>query len=531
MANAIVGYTGFVGSNLLKFYKFDYFYNSSNFYEASNKEYDTIFFCGVPAVKWYANKFPKEDNEVIEKIQTILGTLKVKKIVVISTIDVYECTDSQQNEDYDCDIMNNHVYGSNRYGFENFIKNKFENYHIIRLPALFGMGLKKNIIYDLINNNQIDKIEKNTKFQWYDLNWLKNDIDIIINNKIKICNLFTEPLETIEILKLFDDPLYKYRVESKLTYDLKTKYSNIFNSEIDGYIRNKTTVLNNIKQYLIFNKIDKTILNVSNICIKHITQFQFACILKLFGIKNIQIAPTTLIDSWDNLSNINFDLFKKNDLNIYSLQSITYGLNDNIFDPKSVNTLLSHIEKIIDCAVQNKVKILVFGCPKNRKIDDNHFDNDNDNNDDNDKIFVTFFRKLGDYIGDNDLHICIENNSKQYGCNYLNSIDEIGKIVSKINHKNIKMMIDIGNAIMENDNLNHLNKYTELLYNIDIANENMKPFIEYSNLHETFITILKKNNYNKKINLEMLIKAENSNDELDILNNSLYNFINLMDRD
>ena len=54
-SSAIVGYSGFVGSNLLSFYKFDYFYNSSNFHEAINKEYDTLFFCGVPAVKWYAN--------------------------------------------------------------------------------------------------------------------------------------------------------------------------------------------------------------------------------------------------------------------------------------------------------------------------------------------------------------------------------------------------------------------------------------------------------------------------------------------
>ena len=52
MSNAIIGYTGFVGSNLLKFYKFDYFYNSKNFEDAKNKSFDTIFFCGVPAVKW-----------------------------------------------------------------------------------------------------------------------------------------------------------------------------------------------------------------------------------------------------------------------------------------------------------------------------------------------------------------------------------------------------------------------------------------------------------------------------------------------
>ena len=42
--NAIVGYSGFVGSNLLQFYKFDFLYNSKNFIDAENKTFDTLFF-------------------------------------------------------------------------------------------------------------------------------------------------------------------------------------------------------------------------------------------------------------------------------------------------------------------------------------------------------------------------------------------------------------------------------------------------------------------------------------------------------
>jgi sugar phosphate isomerase/epimerase len=519
MSFAIVGYSGFVGSNLLQFYKFDYFYNSSNFHEAKNKEFDTIFFCGVPAVKWYANKNPEEDSKILKEITSVLESIKAKKIILISTIDVYESTDSKQNEDYDCDFINNHTYGRNRYLFENFIQEKFDNYYIIRLPALFGKGLKKNVIYDLIHNNQVENIEKNTKFQWYNLNWLKNDIDIAINNNIRICNLFTEPLETLDILSLFDYPLDIYKTQSKMTYDLQTKYSDIYNSNVTGYIRNKNIILNSIKEYLNFDKLDKTNLVVSNICVKHISQFQFSCILKLFGIKNVQIAPTTLIGTWDNLDNINFELYTKNNINVYSFQSITYGLIDNIFDTKTQETLFNHITKVIDCGIKNNVKVFVFGCPKNRKIIDDFG---------NDKIFTEFFRKIGDHIGDNELKICIENNSKQYGCNYLNTISEVGDIVTKINHTNIKMMVDIGNSIMENDELNDIYKYKNIIYNIDIATENMKPFIEYGSQHKEFIRILKDINYDRKMNLEMVINAANCVDELEILGKSLNHFVNFI---
>ena len=167
MKNALVGYTGFVGSNLLQFYEFNYLFNSKNFKEAANREFDIIFFCGVPAVKWYANKNPEEDFKTLENIKSILDTIKVNKIVLISTIDVYEDVTSGNDEDYKIIYNKNHTYGKNRYLFENYIMDRFDDYNIIRLPALFGKGLKKNIIFDLINNNNVNDIPINSEFQWY----------------------------------------------------------------------------------------------------------------------------------------------------------------------------------------------------------------------------------------------------------------------------------------------------------------------------------------------------------------------------
>jgi sugar phosphate isomerase/epimerase len=517
MKRAIVGYTGFVGSNLLQFYKFDYFYNSKNFQDAINMEFDELYFCGVPAVKWYANKFPEEDGSILHNLRSILKTIKAKKIILISTIDVYEYTNDNVDEDYDCNIFNNHTYGVNRYLFEDFVKTNFETYHIIRLPALFGKGLKKNIVYDLINNNQIENISKDTIFQWYDLNCLKNDIDIIIKNNIQICNLFTEPLSSLEIIKLFDYPIEEFKNKSNLIYNIRTKYSRLFGSSTERYIRDKESVLHNLRLFINFNKIDKSQLVVSNICIKNISQFQFACILKLFGITNVQIAPTTLINNWENLQNINFEDYTNNGINIYSFQSITYGLNNlNIFDENTKEQLLDHLKKVIDIGIQYGVNVFVFGCPRNRKV------LNNDKN--NDKIFCDFFRELGDYIGDKNLKICIEPNSKQYGCNYINTIKEAGELVNKINHPNIKIMVDIGNASMENDNIYDIYNYKDIIYNIDIAQENMLDFTTTKQYHKDFIKTLKDINYKNKMNLEMLIQNKNE-EELSILYKSLYNFI------
>lgn len=209
-------------------------------------------------------------------------------------------------------------------------------------------------------------------------------------------------------------------------------------------------------------------------------------------------------------------IFENIGVNIYSFQSLTYTLNNlNIFNDETQNQLFEHLLKVINCAIKNNVKILVFGCPNNRKIINDTIDNN--------KIFIDFFKKIGDHFNNNNITICIENNSKKYNCNYLNKIEDCAYIVRQINKNNIKMMIDLGNSIMEDDKWYYLHNYKDILYNVDVSHSFMDDF---SNLHESnyiYNFALKHVQYDKIINLEMLIK--NDDDELGILCKSLFNFI------
>ena len=543
MNNALFGYTGLIGSTLLTKYKFNYLYNSKNSNDARYKTFDTIVICCIPAVKWFANKFPNKDDEVIDYIKNIFKTITANHVILISTIDIYDTTNNKSNEHTLINYNNNHTYGKNRYLFEVFIKEHFINYTIIRLPALFGQGLKKNIIYDLINNNNINVISTNTSFQWYNLEWLKEDIDICINNHIKECNLFTEPLDTIHILNLFN---YNYtnNPQTIVNYDTNTKYSAFFNSTTNDYIRNKELVFNDIKKFIVYQnnivqKPCKYKLCVSNISNNTLSNIHYYSILNYYGIKYIEIAPTkfyewNLLFQNDEMKTI-INETNKFDLTIYSFQSITYTINNNIFDLDNSN-LLNHCKNVIDLACNNKVKNLVFGCPRNRKILSN-------NTLYNETIFIDFMTELGNYISDRKLIISIENNSKSYNCNFLNTIDEVGMITLKINHPKIKMMVDIGNMIMENDNLENIVNYKDIIYHIHISTPFMKPLnnlfctgnsTSNSNnnsnsnnitYYKKFITILNQIDYNKIISLEFLNNDENN--ELVNLNESLYNFINL----
>ena len=248
--NAIFGFTGLVGSNLIKFYNFHRFYNSTNIKEAIGKKFNNIFICCIPAVKWYANKYPDIDIEEIENIKAILTTMQANKVFLISTIDIYDNTSNQSNENSIVNYEQNHYYGRNRYLFEEFIKLRFNDYIIIRLPALFGNGLKKNMLYDLLNNNDVDKIIINSRFQWYNLDWLKKDIDICVKNKLKICNFFTEPLNTSDIITLFPQYNYNNNPKNLLIYDVKTINFLNFPNGKNGYIRTKEEVYESIQHFV-----------------------------------------------------------------------------------------------------------------------------------------------------------------------------------------------------------------------------------------------------------------------------------------
>ncbi len=73
MNNALIGYTGFVGGNLLRQSSFAATYNSFSIQELRGKRYDEIWCAGVRAVKWWANSHPEEDWAGIAPLLDVLG--------------------------------------------------------------------------------------------------------------------------------------------------------------------------------------------------------------------------------------------------------------------------------------------------------------------------------------------------------------------------------------------------------------------------------------------------------------------------
>jgi len=252
MNNALIWYTWFVWSNINEQLEFNDLYNSKNINSIKGKEYDLVICAGVKAVKWWANQNPEDDLYWINKLIQNLKTVKAKKIVLISTVDIYP-NPFEVNEDFDFKSINQskyHAYWRNRLYLEEFIKNNFENHHIIRLPWLFWNNIKKNIIYDLLNNNQSNKIIPNFKIQYYYLNNIWKDITKVIDNKIKTINFNSEPIESRDIINLFWDIKVWENVDNPIFYKYYTKHWPLFSNK-ENYMYSKESILENIQNFII----------------------------------------------------------------------------------------------------------------------------------------------------------------------------------------------------------------------------------------------------------------------------------------
>lgn len=303
----LVGNTGFVGSNLCENEKFDAVFNSKNIKESFGLNPDLLIYSGVPAEKFFANQNPEKDFEIIQNAIENIKKINPKKVVLISTVDVYPIP-NEVDETAIIDENNLQPYGKNRLILEQWVENNFSDYLIVRLPGLFGKNLKKNFIYDIINVipsvlnekkyselivsnqwletnytssndgfyrlNQVTKEERNQLkekflsigfsalnftdsrgvFQFYNLKNLANDIAIAMENSIKKLNLATEPISVKELyFSAFNTDFSNEVVPTPPYYNFKSVNNKIYNGE-NGYLYSKDQVLKDIVDFIKKNK-------------------------------------------------------------------------------------------------------------------------------------------------------------------------------------------------------------------------------------------------------------------------------------
>mgnify|MGYP001852011055 CR=1 FL=1 len=301
---ALVGYTGFVGSNIriAAGDKIEGLYNSKNIEEAYGMEPELLIYAGLRAEKYLANNAPEKDMELILQAEENIRKINPKRLVLISTIDVFKVP-KNVDETSDIETHELHAYGYNRYQLELWVRKNYPDALIIRLPGLFGKNIKKNFIYDYINmipfmlkkekfeelSQQSPKLKEyyklqdngfykvnvpdsekkdlkilfeelgfsalnftdsRSKYQFYNLANLWNDLQTALNADIKLWHPATEPVSAAELYMYLEGKDFVNKLGgTPADYDYKTVYASVWNGS-NGYIADKHTIMAEIKKFV-----------------------------------------------------------------------------------------------------------------------------------------------------------------------------------------------------------------------------------------------------------------------------------------
>lgn len=144
---ALIGSTGFVGGVLSRDVAFDASYASATIDRMADESFDLVICAGAPAAMWRANADPDGDLRNLEALVGSVRRARVGRLVLISTIAVLADPGSGADE-ATADFETGTAYGRHRRWLETALSDAFPTL-ILRLPALFGPGLKKNLLFDL----------------------------------------------------------------------------------------------------------------------------------------------------------------------------------------------------------------------------------------------------------------------------------------------------------------------------------------------------------------------------------------------
>jgi nucleoside-diphosphate-sugar epimerase len=247
---ALIGHTGFVGSNLRRAGGFDSTFNSSNYRDMAGDRFDEVVCAGVAAAKWIANSAPEADSAAIAALTDVLSQADIVRFVLISTIDVYPDPSMAVDEAFDPAGHPNHAYGANRLALEHWVASNHPDHLIVRLPALFGPGLKKNALFDLLHDNSVEKINPEGCFQFYPVTRLAADIATAAAAGLRLVNLFTEPVAMRTIIERHfpDAPVGRASTPAP-SYRLTTRHGSLFGGD-DRYMLSSEAVLASLADFI-----------------------------------------------------------------------------------------------------------------------------------------------------------------------------------------------------------------------------------------------------------------------------------------
>lgn len=237
-------------------------------------------------------------------------------------------------------------------------------------------------------------------------------------------------------------------------------------------------------------------LAVSNIAFDNKDKDRIYSRMKKLGYIGIEVAPSIISGSNpydDVVMSKEFQNKMKNEygFEVCSMQSIWYGRKELLFGKEEERVfLLEYTKKAVDYAQRIGCRNLVFGCPRNRILNDES----------KIELALSFFKELGGYADERNVIIGIEANPRIYGTNFLNSTKEAIDFIEMADSRGIGLNFDLGTVIENGESFDIVRNHLELISHVHISEPHLVA-IKEREMHQELFEILK--SYDGYISIEM----------------------------
>jgi nucleoside-diphosphate-sugar epimerase len=191
MKVGVIGGNGFLGSAFsrnLKEKSIDYcVIEKDNYDDFVGGKFDLLINANGNSKKFLAAENPLlEFSSTVVSVQRSLLDFKYSMYVLCSTVDVYNnLRDPNFNhENVDIDRGGVSKYGLHKLLAEDLVRNYAKSWLIVRFGGFVGPGLKKNSIYDLVNNVPL-RVNIDSAYQYLPTDFAADAVFQLALNKIE----------------------------------------------------------------------------------------------------------------------------------------------------------------------------------------------------------------------------------------------------------------------------------------------------------------------------------------------------------
>ncbi len=221
------------------------------------------------------------------------------------------------------------------------------------------------------------------------------------------------------------------------------------------------------------------------------------------GVRGVEVAPSKVgpqpAEIPDDTARRYRDGWEQHGIRIVAMQALLFGRPDlAIFQSeKARDDLTAYMARVIRLGGILGARALVFGSPKNRRIEDLKPA-------EVERIALPFFRELGRIADDNDTCLCIEHNPPSYGADWITTASDALAFVKAVDHPGFGVHLDAGGLHLAGEGAAEILAAGAHIRHFHASQPELAPLAPGGPVpHESFAAALRELRYPRWVSIEM----------------------------